>query len=543
MSTQPPARPEESDGSKATEQTDPGQAGASSTSSATISPASTVVVDTSALGASPSKMSAALSHDPSSPKPSSIPPANAPTPVPSPPASSPTPTFQPLPLLTPRRVFNLYLQLTKSRLTTLVVLSSTTGLALSPIPTDLSVLLSLAVGTFLTSGAANSINQLFESPLDAQAVRTRNRPLVTRAISPPHAAMFALACAILGTSLLWWGCNPETAMLGLANLILYAFVYTPLKRLSVVNTWVGAVVGGVPPVMGWTATGASVWPTEEQRVWLHLPSWVPTAEAYVSEKKQKELDEEEEAEEDDVVHFDGFKPLKRGEYLKALLQKQQALADGTASNDDFDVPFPSIALPDYSLPSYINLNSLLPSFHSLVSNSTPINALAPLTLFAILFSWQFPHFNALSHLIRSAYTSSSYHMLCVVSPRRTAMVSLRHSLLLIPICSVMAPLSGAVTWAFAFTSLVPNGLMLRRAVAFARRTREKEARTLFWASLWHLPVVLGLMMVHKTDAGWVEWVGGTWVWKKGRKVWRDFRRESPEVMVQRIMEARDQVRK
>jgi len=414
------------------------------------------------------------------------------------------------------------------------VLSSTTGLALSPIPTDISVLLSLAIGTFLTSGSANAINQLFESPLDAQAVRTRNRPLVTRAISPPHAAVFALVCALLGGSLLWWGCNPTTAILGLGNLVLYAFVYTPMKRLSVANTWVGAVVGAVPPVMGWTATGASVWPTEEQRVWLHLPEWFPTAEAYVTEKKRIQMEEEEE-EADDVVHFEGWQPLRRGEYLKALQQKQQNSLNASSSDLDDGVPFPSIALTPYALPSFININSLLPSFSSLFTNSTPINALAPLTLFMVLFSWQFPHFNALSHLIRSAYTSSSYHMLCVVSPRRTALVSLRHSLLLIPICSIMAPLSGAVTWAFAFTSLVPNGLMLRRAIQFAKRTREKEARVLFWASLWHLPVVLGLMMVHKTDAGWVDWVAETWMWRKLRKVWRDFRQDSPEVMVEKLM--------
>jgi len=316
--------------------------------------------------------------------------------------------------------------------------------------------------------------------------------------------------------------------------VLYAFVYTPMKRLSVANTWVGAVVGAVPPVMGWTATGASVWPTEEQRVWLHLPEWFPTAEAYVTEKKRIQMEEEEE-EADDVVHFEGWQPLRRGEYLKALQQKQQNSLNASSSDLDDGVPFPSIALTPYALPSFININSLLPSFSSLFTNSTPINALAPLTLFMVLFSWQFPHFNALSHLIRSAYTSSSYHMLCVVSPRRTALVSLRHSLLLIPICSIMAPLSGAVTWAFAFTSLVPNGLMLRRAIQFAKRTREKEARVLFWASLWHLPVVLGLMMVHKTDAGWVDWVAETWMWRKLRKVWRDFRQDSPEVMVEKLM--------
>ena len=57
---------------------------------------------------------------------------------------------------------------------------------------------------------------------------------------------------------LYYGVNPLTAGLGLLNLVLYAFVYTPSKRLSIANTWIGAVVGAIPPVMGWTAATGSV---------------------------------------------------------------------------------------------------------------------------------------------------------------------------------------------------------------------------------------------------------------------------------------------
>lgn len=377
-----------------------------------------------------------------------------PTPV-SPPAS-PTPassssmpasptTYRPLPpLLRPKRLANLYLQLAKNRLTLLIVLTSTTGLALSPLPTTLPMLLSLSVGTYLSSAAANAINQLFESPLDAQALRTRNRPLVTRAISPVHAALFALTCATLGTLLLWWGCNPTTAALGVANLVLYAFVYTPMKRLSVANTWVGAIVGAIPPVMGWTATGAGLFPTEAQKEWLGLPSWFPTSPPLVAPATTTtggggggdgESDEYYPAQE-------GFKPVRKRSYITP---------EPAAELDD---PLPSIALPNASLPAIPFLSHLKAQLPS-----PEINVLAPLTLALFLFSWQFPHFNPLSHLLRASYASSSYKMLAVLNPQRNATVGLRHAVYLVGICSVIAPLSGAVGWGFALTSLVPNGIV------------------------------------------------------------------------------------
>lgn len=63
-------------------------------------------------------------------------------------------------------------------------------------------------------------------------------------------------------------------------------------------------------------------------------------------------------------------------------------------------------------------------------------------------------------------------------------------------------MTGAVTWTFALTSAVPNGVMLARAWQFWRRMNDRTARRLFWVSLWQLPVVLVLTMVHKTDSTW-----------------------------------------
>jgi heme O synthase-like polyprenyltransferase len=68
---------------------------------------------------------------------------------------------------------------------------------------------------------------------------------------------FALVCGVPGITLLTLAVNPLTGALGALNIFLYTCCYTPLKRLSIINTWVGAVVGAIPPIMGWTAaTGA-----------------------------------------------------------------------------------------------------------------------------------------------------------------------------------------------------------------------------------------------------------------------------------------------
>lgn len=94
-------------------------------------------------------------------------------------------------------------------------------------------------------------------------------------------------------------------------------------------------------------------------------------------------------------------------------------------------------------------------------------------------------------------------MLSVLSPRLNALVSLRHSVLLVPFTAVLAPLSGSVDWSFAVTSAAPNAVFVQSSWAFLRNTTEVTARRLFWVSLWYLPVVLGLMMVHKNVAAWM----------------------------------------
>ena len=76
--------------------------------------------------------------------------------------------------------------------------------------------------------------------------------------SPLLAVSFATCCAVPGVALLTWGVNPLTGALGVFNIFLYTCCYTPLKKISIANTWVGAVVGAIPPVMGWTAATGSL---------------------------------------------------------------------------------------------------------------------------------------------------------------------------------------------------------------------------------------------------------------------------------------------
>ncbi|KAM4526048.1 protoheme IX farnesyltransferase, mitochondrial [Fundulus diaphanus] len=157
-------------------------------------------------------------------------------------------------------LLDVYARLAKIKLTALVVTTAAAGFAMAPVPFDPIMFFVSALGTGLASCAANSINQYFEVPFDSNMNRTKNRPLVRGQISPLHAVSFAFACGIPGVALLTLAVNPLTGFLGALNIFLYTCCYTPLKRLSIVNTWVGAVVGAIPPVMGWSAATGSLDP-------------------------------------------------------------------------------------------------------------------------------------------------------------------------------------------------------------------------------------------------------------------------------------------
>ncbi|RMB93867.1 hypothetical protein DUI87_29698 [Hirundo rustica rustica] len=332
----------------------------------------------------------------------------------------------------------------------LVVSTTSAGFAMAPAPFELTCFLLASLGTGLASCAANSINQIvldvalgtskvftfegscgvvlngrmrnapvtvprdfgqggalaitysssppphvvqsrgdfeaqqeefFEVPFDSNMNRTKNRPLVRGQISPLLAVCFAASCGIPGIALLTLGVNPLTGALGAFNIFLYTCCYTPLKRMSIVNTWVGAVVGAIPPVMGWTAATGS-----------------------------------------------------------------------------------------------LDAGALL--------------------LGGILYSWQFPHFNALSWGLREDYSRGGYCMMSVTHPGLCRRVALRHSLALIGL-STVAPVLDITTWTFPIVSLPINLYISYLGFRFYRDADRSSSRKLFFCSLWHLPMLLLVMFTCK----------------------------------------------
>ncbi|EYE99720.1 protoheme IX farnesyltransferase [Aspergillus ruber CBS 135680] len=312
-----------------------------------------------------------------------------------------------LPTTSLRRKMAAFLALTKPRLSVLIVLTTTSAYGMYPISTLLTLdpsiaplptlststltFLYLTTGTFLSSCSANALNMMFEPQYDAQMSRTKNRPLVRGLLSRRAALLFAIATAASGLGLLYIGTNPTVTALSAFNIFLYAFVYTPLKRIHVINTWVGAIVGGIPPLMGWVAAAGQT---------------------------------------------------------------------ATMGHDTWR----DMLLSEDSIGGWL--------------------------LGGILFAWQFPHFNALSHTIREEYRAAGYKMLAWTNPARNARVALRYSVLMFPI-SIGLWWVGVVGHGFLVGSTVANGWLVKEAYKFWKdQGANGTARGLFWASIWQLPILL-----------------------------------------------------
>ncbi|WEW59228.1 Protoheme IX farnesyltransferase, mitochondrial [Emydomyces testavorans] len=332
-----------------------------------------------------------------------------------------------LPKTSLRRKLATYLALTKPQLSFLIVLTATTAYGLYPTPTLLALdpsitplptlststltCLYLTIGTFFSSASANTLNMLFEPKYDAQMSRTRNRPLVRKLITSRAAWLFAIGTATAGVAALYFGTNPTVAALSAFNIFLYAFVYTPMKRLSVMNTWVGAIVGGIPPLMGWVAAAGQT-ATTGHDTWRDLL----------------------------------FGPDSLGGWLLA----------------------------------------------------------------GILFAWQFPHFNSLSHTIREEYKNAGYKMLAWTNPARNGRVALRYSILMFPLCAGLWWV-GVVGKGFLVGGTLVNCWLTKEAYRFWKLQGGKgTARGLFWASVWHLPLLLvGTLLAKKGvwDGVWNKVIG------------------------------------
>lgn len=147
-----------------------------------------------------------------------------------------------------------YNQLIKFRLTFTVVLSAVLGFLLGNRGAinyeDLSALI---LGGFLVVASSNGINQIIEKDFDKLMTRTFNRPIAQNRMSILEAGIFCAVTGIIGVSILGLFLNTYAALLGFASLMSYAFIYTPLKRVSPMAVLVGAFPGAIPPLLGWIA--------------------------------------------------------------------------------------------------------------------------------------------------------------------------------------------------------------------------------------------------------------------------------------------------
>jgi heme o synthase len=279
----------------------------------------------------------------------------------------------------------------------------------TPNLTSITSLIATLLGTALCSFSANALNQWIEVPFDSQMRRTQARPLPSHALSPPHAFTYAMGMGVTGTAILYLALpSPVPACIAVTTIVLYAGIYTPMKRRSMANTTVGAIVGALPPLIGWAA---------------RMPVLPP--------------------------------PLAIGE-------------------------------------AYNFGNNMLHMW----TMALPVQAWI---LPAILFVWQYPHFHALSYNLRDEYARAGYCMMSVLKPQQHTRLALLFTVSLFPIC-LAAVQCELATPLFLISSMIANVPLLYYAIRFHRKPSRQSARSLFFASLYHLPVLLLLLFLHKNIA-------------------------------------------
>tara|TARA_B110000305_G_C19437021_1_gene639581 strand:- start:294 stop:1142 length:849 start_codon:yes stop_codon:yes gene_type:complete len=153
---------------------------------------------------------------------------------------------------------NSYLALVKPKLSLMSVVSVLFGYAIAQTTWDWSVFLYLFVGTFFTAAGASAVNQWIEIEEDKLMDRTRNRPLPSGDLKPINALVFGIALCLIGFFLLWTKVGHLSSYLVLVTMVLYLFVYTPLKKITPWSTEVGAIPGALPPLVGWAAAEGTI---------------------------------------------------------------------------------------------------------------------------------------------------------------------------------------------------------------------------------------------------------------------------------------------
>ena len=146
-----------------------------------------------------------------------------------------------------------YFDLTKFRLSSTVVFSGAVGFIMGSTVLNYGFLVLFAIAAFLTTAAANIVNQIIEKDLDVLMKRTSSRPLPSGRLSQNEAVIFGFICLLISQFILAYFFNVKAMGIAMLSFVLYGFVYTPLKRKGPVAVAIGALPGAFPPMIGWLA--------------------------------------------------------------------------------------------------------------------------------------------------------------------------------------------------------------------------------------------------------------------------------------------------
>lgn len=162
-----------------------------------------------------------------------------------------------------KKIFNAYIELTKPSINALILVTTALGFYLADGFHHPWRMLITLIGASLTCAGSGVLNHYLERDVDALMDRTKNRPIPRGLISPADALGFGISLILIGLSILCVGVNLLTAFLSLLTSFLYVIVYTPMKKLSWLNTTIGAIPGAIPAMGGWAAArgelGVEAW--------------------------------------------------------------------------------------------------------------------------------------------------------------------------------------------------------------------------------------------------------------------------------------------
>ena len=155
-------------------------------------------------------------------------------------------------------VLKVIFELTKFRLSFLVSFSAIVGFILASDNFKLIDLMLLAISGYLVTAASVINNQILEKDLDSKMDRTKDRPLPTNRISKRNSLIISVFLMVIGLTIMTLYFNMVAGFLSLVSLLLYTFIYTPLKRVGPIAVFIGAIPGALPPLIGWVAFSGEI---------------------------------------------------------------------------------------------------------------------------------------------------------------------------------------------------------------------------------------------------------------------------------------------